>query len=277
LSLAGRRARYRRHVGAEIASFQVESRPRSANVHASTWRDAGRGSPKWPAAAHAGVEIAWCAAGCVVYEVGSRTFELAAGAVVIIPEGVEHKTRLLPKTEATSIKIDANLAIASSGHLGAERIEPALLPRTDVLARLGAMLAEPARGKREAPIDDVARAFVRRLRQLGGERHAPRRDPRIQRVVRWVDERISEPLEIADLAKAAGMSRYHFSRSFRAELGISPYQWLLQKRVEHAAELLRRSRVSVTEAAFEVGFSDLSRFARAFRDQFGCPPSAFAA
>jgi AraC family transcriptional regulator len=73
------------------------------------------------------------------------------------------------------------------------------------------------------------------------------------------------------------MSRYHFSRSFRAELGISPYQWLLQKRVEHAAALLRRRRVSVTEAAFEVGFSDLSRFARAFRDQFGCPPSAFAA
>lgn len=265
-------------MASEIASFRVDELSRSSHVHASTWRDAGRGSPHFPAAAHAGVEIAWCASGCVVYEVGSRAFELAAGAVVVIPEGVEHRTRLLPGTSATSIKLDTQLVLDAAGEIGAKRVEPGFMPRTGVLARLGSMLAEPAaRGRREAPVDDVARAFVRRLLEPSDATRAIRRDPRIERVIRWVEERISEPLEIADLARAAGMSRYHFSRSFRAELGVSPYQWLLQKRVEHAAELLRRRRVSVTEAAFEVGFSDLSRFARAFRDQFGCPPSAFAA
>jgi AraC-like DNA-binding protein len=265
-------------VAAEIASFRVDELSRSPHVHASTWRDAGSGSPRFPAAAHAGVEIAWCTSGCVVYEVGSRTLELAAGGVVVIPEGVEHRTRLLPRTAATSIKLDTGLVVDAMRRVGGESIEPGVVPHTDVLAHLGSMLAEPTtRRRREAPVDDIARAFVRRLLEPGGETRTARRDPRIRRVIRWVDERISEPLEIADLARAAGMSRYHFSRSFRAELGISPYQWLLQKRVEHAAELLRRRRVSVTEAAFEVGFSDLSRFARAFRDQFGCPPSAFAA
>jgi AraC-like DNA-binding protein len=265
-------------VAAEIASFRIDELSRSANVHASTWRDAGSGSPQFRAAAHAGVEIAWCASGCVVYQVGSRTFELIAGRVVVIPEGVEHRTRLLPKTAATSIKLDTELVADALRPIDARGLEPGLVPHTDVLARLGSMMAAPgARGRREASVDDVARAFARRLLEPGGGKRTARRDPRIQRVIRWVDERIAEPLEIGDLARAAGMSRYHFSRSFRAELGISPYQWLLQKRVEHAAALLRRRRVSVTEAAFEVGFSDLSRFARAFRDQFGCPPSAFAA
>ncbi|NUO51105.1 MAG: helix-turn-helix transcriptional regulator [Polyangiaceae bacterium] len=261
----------------EVASFLVDELSRSPHVRASRWRDTGRGSPHFATAAHAGVEIAWCSMGCVVYEVGSRTLELAAGAVVVIPEGVEHRTRLLRGAAATSIKLDAELVLEAKGEIEAGPIEPGIVPHTDVLARLGSMLAEPASGRREAPVDDVARAFVRRLLEPAGDKRTARRDPRIQRVLRWVDERISEPLEIADLARAAGMSRYHFSRSFRAELGLSPYQWLLQKRVEHAAELLRRRRLSVTEAAFEVGFSDLSRFARAFRAEFGCPPSAFAA
>ncbi len=263
-------------MAAEIASFRIDELSRSAHVHASTWRDTGAGSPRFPTAAHAGVEIASCTSGCVVYDVGARTFEVGAGSVVVLPEGVEHRTRLLPGTAATSIKIDAGLALEASEESG-RRLEPALLPRTDVLTRLGTILTEPARRARGGdPVDDVARALVRRLLEPAGEARAPRRDPRIARALRAAEERIAEPLEIADLARAAGMSRYHFSRSFRAQLGVSPYQWLLQRRVEHAAALLGR-RHSVTEAAFEVGFSDLSRFARAFREHFGCAPSAFAA
>jgi AraC-like DNA-binding protein len=264
-------------VAGEIASFRIDQIDRSAHVHASTWRDSGKGSPRFPRSAHAGVEIAWCTSGCVAYEVGARTFELAAGSVVVLPEGVEHRTRLLPGTAATSIKVDAALALEVAEET-ARRLEPALVPRTDVLARLGAILTEPARRARGGdPVDDVARAFVRRILEPAEESPPSRRDPRIERAIRCAEARIAEPLEIADLARAAGMSRYHFSRAFRAQLGLSPYQWLLQKRVEHAAALLGRRRVSVTEAAFEVGFSDLSRFARAFREQFGCAPSAFAA
>jgi len=263
-------------VAAEIASFRIDELSRSTHVHASTWRDRGAGSPRFPAAAHAGVEIAWCTSGCVVYEIGSRAYELAAGSVVVVPEGVDHRTRLLPGTTATSVKLEADLVHEIQDDTG-RRLEPGLVPRSDVVARLGVILTEPARRARGGdPVDDVARALVRRLLEPAGEARAPRRDPRIARALRAAEERIAEPLEIADLARAAGMSRYHFSRSFRAQLGVSPYQWLLQRRVEHAAALLGR-RHSVTEAAFEVGFSDLSRFARAFREHFGCAPSAFAA
>ena len=264
-------------MAAEIASFRIDEIDRSSHVHASTWRATEQGSPRFPSAAHAGVEVAWCTSGGVVYEVGSRTLELAVGRVVVVPEGVEHRTRILPGTTAVSVKVNARLA-SEIAEETARRLEPVLVERSNVLARLGSLLTEPARRARGGdPVDDVARAFVRRLLEPTAVAGLSRRDPRIERALRMAEDRIAEPLEIADLAKAAGMSRYHFSRSFRAQLGVSPYQWLLHKRVEHAAALLGRRRLSVTEAAFEVGFSDLSRFARAFREQFGCAPSAFAA
>lgn len=72
------------------------------------------------------------------------------------------------------------------------------------------------------------------------------------------------------------MSRYHFSRRFRDEVGQSPYKFLVRMRVERAAERLRAG-LSVTEAAYEVGFAGLGRFSHAFRARFGVLPSRYPA
>jgi AraC family transcriptional regulator len=78
------------------------------------------------------------------------------------------------------------------------------------------------------------------------------------------------------MARAARMSRYHFSRRFKDATGKSPYRYLVDVRLERAAELLRRGRAGVTEAALTVGFSDPSRFARMFRARFGASPAKYA-
>jgi len=87
-----------------------------------------------------------------------------------------------------------------------------------------------------------------------------------------MESHYAEPLGIADLSRAAGISRAHFSRRFRDALGLSPYQYLQRVRIHRARELLGRGH-GVTEAALSGGYRDLGRFAQAFRRHVGCAPS----
>jgi AraC family transcriptional regulator len=104
----------------------------------------------------------------------------------------------------------------------------------------------------------------------------PPRDPAIAAAVRFIDAAYAEPLTVESIAKSARMSRFHFSRRFRDATGRSPYRYLQDVRLGRAAELLRRGRHGVTEAALSVGFTDPSRFARAFRAKFGASPAHYA-
>jgi AraC-like DNA-binding protein len=71
------------------------------------------------------------------------------------------------------------------------------------------------------------------------------------------DLRYSEPLGVDDMAAAAGLSRAHFSRAFRKEFGESPHVYLLTRRLERAAALLRNTDRSIAEICFDVGLSSL--------------------
>jgi AraC-like DNA-binding protein len=79
------------------------------------------------------------------------------------------------------------------------------------------------------------------------------------------------------MARIAGLSRYHFLRTFKAVTGITPHQWLLRARLRDAARRLATSRDPVTEIALDVGFEDLSNFIRSFRSEFGVSPSRYRA
>ena len=97
-------------------------------------------------------------------------------------------------------------------------------------------------------------------------------------MLQQIRDAFDQPLTVETLARTAGMSRYHFSRAFKAQLGHSPYAFLTETRLLRAAATLRRKRdVPVTVAALEAGFSDLGRFARAFRRRFGATPTRYRA
>jgi AraC-like DNA-binding protein len=91
------------------------------------------------------------------------------------------------------------------------------------------------------------------------------------------DARYAEPLTVADLAAAAGLSPAYFSREFRRSFGESPHQYLLTRRLERAAALLRTTDRSVTEICFAVGLSSLGSFTTSFRRMFDTTPLAHRA
>jgi AraC-like DNA-binding protein len=91
------------------------------------------------------------------------------------------------------------------------------------------------------------------------------------------DARYVEPLTVADLARAAGLSPAHFSREFRRTFGEAPHQYLLTRRLERAAALLRNTDRSVTEICFAVGLASLGSFVTSFRRVYGEAPLAYRA
>lgn len=93
----------------------------------------------------------------------------------------------------------------------------------------------------------------------------------------FVDARHAEPIGVVDMARVAGLSRAHFSREFRRAYGESPHQYLLTRRLERAAALLRNTDRSVTEICFAVGLSSLGSFTTSFGRMYGTSPSRYRA
>src|SRR5262245_19965229 len=85
------------------------------------------------------------------------------------------------------------------------------------------------------------------------------------------DARYFEPLTVADLARSARLSPAHFSREFRQTFGESPHQYLLTRRLERAATLLRTTDWSVARICFAVGLQSVGSFTTSFRRMFGVP------
>ena len=91
------------------------------------------------------------------------------------------------------------------------------------------------------------------------------------------DARYFEPLGVEDLARAAGLSRAHFSREFRAAFGESPHSYLLTRRMERAAALLRNTDRSVADVCLSVGLQSIGSFTTSFKRVFGAPPTVYRA
>lgn len=91
----------------------------------------------------------------------------------------------------------------------------------------------------------------------------------------YIDSHFTQQLTIEQIAQAAGMSEYHFFRLFKQMMGVSPYQYILSKRLTLSGALLKAEH-SVSDTAIACGFSDIYSFSKAFKKNFGTAPSAFA-
>ena len=100
---------------------------------------------------------------------------------------------------------------------------------------------------------------------------------RLRRVRDLMDREYARPLDVPALARAALMSPGHFSRSFRAAFGETPYGYLMTRRIERAKALLRRGDLTVTEVCLAVGCTSLGSFSSRFTELVGEPPSAYRA
>lgn len=91
------------------------------------------------------------------------------------------------------------------------------------------------------------------------------------------DARYAEPLTVDDLARAAGLSQAHFSREFRRAFGETPHRYLLTRRLERAAALLRTTDHSVADVCLAVGLRSVGSFTTSFGRMFGASPTAYRA
>src|ERR671932_1730371 len=91
------------------------------------------------------------------------------------------------------------------------------------------------------------------------------------------DARYFEPLDVDDMARAAGLSRAHFSREFRRAFGEPPHAYLLTRRLERAAALLRDTDRSVADICFSVGLRSVGSFTTSFGRTYGMSPTAYRA
>jgi len=100
---------------------------------------------------------------------------------------------------------------------------------------------------------------------------------RLRKAKDRMDREFDRPLDVPALAQSAAMSAGHFSRSFKAAFGESPYSYLMTRRIERAKDLLRRGDTSVTDVCFAVGCTSLGSFSSRFTELVGVSPSAYRA
>jgi AraC family transcriptional regulator len=97
----------------------------------------------------------------------------------------------------------------------------------------------------------------------------------LKRVIDYMKANLTQDLSILDLATLTSMSESHFSRGFKQSVGISPYQYLMQQRVEQAKELLEKQSIAISTIALNCGFANQTHLTKVFRQMTGITPKAY--
>ena len=153
---------------------------------------------------------------------------------------------------------------------------PALLP---IVAAAEAAREDGDTAEFEELAVRLAGAVSAALAETKRSSRAPSRrdEKRIAAALHRIEAQADEPLALSDLAGAAAMSPYHFLRTFRAVVGMTPHQYVLHTRMHRAAVRLRRTSDSISAIAYTAGFGDLSTFNRRFQRIVGLSPSVYRA
>ncbi len=126
----------------------------------------------------------------------------------------------------------------------------------------------------------VARRMVAAPHREGGQAQFIKRSPQdgsgsLEATRHWASERLAEPLDVAALARHAGVSPRTFARRFRQETGTTPLRWLLGQRVLEAQRLLEESDLSIDEVAWRAGFGTAASLREHFRRATATTPTAY--
>lgn len=98
---------------------------------------------------------------------------------------------------------------------------------------------------------------------------------RKRRLLEYIDAHLAEPITLDELAAIAAMSPYHLIRSFKTEMGVTPFRWVLLQRIERARRLLEITALPLAEIAYACGFSSQSHFSTVFKQATGATPAGY--
>jgi AraC family transcriptional regulator len=212
----------------------------------------------------------------------------AANSLRIVNLGAEFSSYVASPHEALSYYIPRTVLNGFTDDAGGPSVadlycRPGIID--PVVAHLGAALLPVLEHPNEACslfVDQVALALMAHLsRRYGGfiQRETIRARglslPQAQRAKEYLASNLSGDVLIADVAKACGLSRGHFTRAFRETTGMTPHKWLQLRRIQQAKALLLESSISAAEIAVISGFADQSHLTRVFTRLVGSPPAGW--
>jgi len=210
-----------------------------------------------------------------------RTHELVPGSIFIARPDQEYTATHEHHDcgdECLSVRLSPQLAET----LGMGKAwDYASLPPTTELMVAGERLRAAAEGESETGIDEAALGFIHKIARVAAgrprktEKATDRDRRRAVEAAIWLEENHAEDVDLERTASQAGLSPFHFLRTFSSTLGVTPHQYLVRTRLRHAARLLGTTDRPVIDIALDVGFADLSNFVRTFHKAAGVPPSRF--
>ena len=229
---------------------------------------------------HGGFDVAYVRKGSFGYRGRAGSSELVAGSVLLGHPGDEYVCTHEHVYGDECLWFQLTPALVDT--IG-ERIEvwrTGGLPPLAELMVLGELAQASADGRSSVGLDEVGMLLAVRVVELAAGRTPrtalrPCDRRRAVDVAVWIDEHAEEAVDLERAAREAGVSAFHFLRTFRNVLGVTPHQYLIRARLRRAARLLADDDRSITDVAFDVGFGDLSNFVRTFHRAAGVSPRAF--
>lgn len=233
---------------------------------------------------HETFSVSYVRRGSFGYRVNGETHQLVAGAVVIGRPGQEflctHDHEICGD-ECLSFHIAPNIAQSFDDRRATW--DTGCVPPIPELMVFGELAQAAVDGGHDAGVDELGLLFAARFvdvvsQRRRGDAARPVRALDRRRAITaalWIDAHSNEPIDLETTAHQAGLSPYHFLRSFSKVLGVTPHQYLVRSRLRHAARLLADDAASVTDVALDVGFADLSNFVRTFHRAAGVSPRQF--
>lgn len=219
------------------------------------------------------------------------------GDVGIVPAGLELRLRArsgIPQpVSSLALLLDPDVLdeVFDAAGTHAVPLVPVVGSRSPEVAALAGLVRSALADRAAAP-DDALGSLA--LESLGhalvvavAQHHTGRRPPSIPppglspaqlgRVTRYVEDNLTAPLTLADLAAVAHVSPFHFARLFRAATGRSPHRYVLERRVSLAEDLLTRTTLPIAEIAARAGFADQSHLTRVLGRHLGRTPGVLRA
>ena len=231
---------------------------------------------------HDGFSVSYVRRGSFGYTARGLRFELVPGSILLGHRGDEftcthdhHRCG----DECLSFRLAPDLAETIGYRPEIWRI--GAMPPLPEIMPLGELAQAAADGSADIGPNEVGLVLAARIVELASGRtsepppaHARDRRRAIDAAV-WIDDHAHRAFDLDRLAKAAGLSPFHFLRLFARVLGVTPHQYLLRTRLRRAARLLARDARPISDVALDVGFGDLSNFVRTFHRASGLSPRQF--
>ncbi|MEC4816056.1 MAG: AraC family transcriptional regulator [Scytonema sp. PMC 1069.18] len=211
------------------------------------------------------------------------------GDIAVIPAGISHRCNWNTSVEFTVLAIEpALLPLVGQDFVDGDRIEltPRFMSQQDVLIQgIFSTLRDELKSEKiggDLLIDSLKTTLAIHLL-----RNYCTTKPKLsnysdglsqvmlQKITDYVHEHLYQDLKLVELSAIAQLSPYHFLRLFKQRMGITPHQYILQRRIDKAKHLLKHSNLSIADIAMQTGFSDQSHLTRCFKRKVGVTPKQF--